>query len=417
MMIEFKFKNFLSYKNETKLSFVASNRKELEENVINAERGIKLLKCVSVFGANAGGKSNIFKALKKMKILVMLSHMNNLLIEKDSFRFDEISKQEPTLLEIVFIVEKDIYRYGFMYSVNEVKEEWLYLIRKESRRDRELELFRRKEQNIKFNKRELPEAIGLENKVNEYTLFLTVLNQFNGKISKKIINWYKNLNIIDGLDNSLNNYTANKLSDNKFKDKLIEMLKIADFNINDIIKTEKKMGYNDLPEPIKLKIKKNVEDEFIAVSLKTMHSYRTKANENDIVEFDFDRDESEGTKRMFNLSGPIIDTMLNGKILFIDEFDARLHPLLSLFLLARFNGREYNKNKAQFAITSNNMLNMNNNYLRRDQILFADKNVHGISELYSLSDIKNVRKGEQFDKVYISGEYGAIPFISIDERK
>ena len=119
--------------------------------------------------------------------------------------------------------------------------------------------------------------------------------------------------------------------------------------------------------------------------------------------------------KLFNISGPIFDVLNEGGLLVVDELDASLHPLLTLAITKLYNSNEFNKNNAQliFATHDTNLLNHGN--YRRDQIYFVEKDQYGASDIYSLveykEDGKTIRKDRSFEKDYIDGRYGAIPFI------
>jgi hypothetical protein len=132
------------------------------------------------------------------------------------------------------------------------------------------------------------------------------------------------------------------------------------------------------------------------------------------VKFDLGVDESEGTKKLFALSGPFLDTLKNGNVLVVDELDSKLHPLLIKFLVSLFNSVENNPKNAQLIFVSHNTNLFNRSVFRRDQIWLAEKNKYGATELYSLVEYK-VRNDASFEKDYMSGKYGAIPFTNQDE--
>jgi uncharacterized protein len=145
--------------------------------------------------------------------------------------------------------------------------------------------------------------------------------------------------------------------------------------------------------------------------------YDKKLKEVGVEYFDLMRQESEGTKRFFELSGPLIDTLVGGKILFVDELDARLHPHLVKAICELFNSRELNPNNAQLIFVSHNTNLLSSGLLRRDQVWFAEKNRYGATELFSLVEYKDenekkVRKDASYEKDYLRGRYGAVPIIN-----
>lgn len=193
-----------------------------------------------------------------------------------------------------------------------------------------------------------------------------------------------------------------------------EFILKADFGVIDIQASEKMIlakEAQNIPDKFKELLFK--EDSKIAErNLKFLHKkYDKNGKETEKESLDFFGEESEGTQQMFTLSAPFIDTLENGKILFIDEIDASLHPLLSQYLISIFNSKEKNPNNAQLIFTTHDVSLLKEEFLRRDQIYFTDKNKFGATELFSLANISE-RKGVDFSKRYLEGRYSALPYIS-----
>jgi AAA15 family ATPase/GTPase len=231
--------------------------------------------------------------------------------------------------------------------------------------------------------------------------------------------WFQNFNIISGL--SHDNYRAVTFA-MLDKPELNEILTSYFAGINlgfDKIKLERK-DFNpaelpaDLPEDLIKQLVTDLEGKKM-VNLRTIHKvFDDKHNFVKEVEFDARRQESSGTNKIIDLSGPIFDTLTNGGVLVVDELDAKLHPLLTLSIVRLFQNQEVNKMGAQliFATHDTNILNICD--LRRDQIYFVEKDKYGASDLYSLVEYNKdgkVRKDRSFEKDYINGRYGAIPYF------
>lgn len=169
----------------------------------------------------------------------------------------------------------------------------------------------------------------------------------------------------------------------------------------------------DMPEEMKRDI---VKRDITEVELKTTHRKYGKDNkEAGTVVFDLEENESGGTQKFLSMAGPLLDTIETGKVLIIDEMDARLHPLLTRFVVSLFNSPMNNKN-AQLIFASHDTTFLNEKLFRRDQIWFTEKDQYGVSSLYSLIELQGVRKEASFGKDYILGKYGAIPFIGNPKR-
>jgi AAA15 family ATPase/GTPase len=342
MLIQFTVGNFLSFKDKTTVSMVASKYRDHKEHVFKALSNIKLLKCSAIYGANASGKSNLIKAMNFMKRFVLFSTKGSIEspINVKIFKLAVEMDNKPSFFEIVFIIDKIIYRYGFEATISKILGEWLYF----SRADKEYLLFERKSNKFNINRNTFKEGLNLENKTRNNSLFLSVVAEFNGIISNKIIEWLHNFNVITGL-NDYSLFTAKFLESDDMKYNIINLLKTADLFIENIKKQEKLIEKNSLPS---LPINKNVEllpdGNFKLVDFLTFHKKYKNGKVIGETLMNMDSEESEGTKKYFSLSGPILDTLMNGKILVADEFDARLHPLLLINLIQLFNSEINNKN-------------------------------------------------------------------------
>ena len=415
MLINFSCKNFLSFKNEKTLSLLAVTpvKEFQEENVFTADR-YKLLKSAVVYGANAGGKSNLLKAMNKMRNLVINSSKD---IQKDEpldiqpFLLCTSTINSPSKFEITFLIDNIKYRYGFEADNSEIKAEWLYF----SIKIKENPLFLRKNDEIEvFNK--FKGGKGLEKRTRNNALFLSVCAQFNAEIATKIMSWFYNFNNISGLDDKRYQHISEDMfiNDIKYAKMIIDFVKKADLGIQKIDIIREKITENLLPSdtPNKLKnilLNKNFSNIF------TIHNiYNDDGSSAGFTKFNFYTQESEGSKKYFRLSGPIINTLIEGKILVIDELDARLHPILTAEIVRMFNSKDANPNNAQLIIATHDTNLLNAKIFRRDQIWFTEKDNTEATDLYSLVEYKlprgKVRNDASFAKNYIRGRYGAIPF-------
>ncbi|WP_027390583.1 AAA family ATPase, partial [Chrysiogenes arsenatis] len=150
----------------------------------------------------------------------------------------------------------------------------------------------------------------------------------------------------------------------------------------------------------------------IEIGIKTVHN---KYDESDqcigIETFDLDSDESEGTKKYFSLSAPFLDTLKNGKILFVDELDSSLHPMLTISLISMFNNPKINTKNAQLIFTTHDTNLLNQQLFHKSQIWFTEKDSYGVTHLHSLAEYKKVRPTDNIEKHYVQGKYGAIPYL------
>ena len=395
MLIELKFKNYLSFKNETTflMTAVKSFKEHINDNIIKTQRDFDLLKCAAVYGTNGGGKSNFMTAINVMSKAIFTSYSNSLLKTEDKplqelqFKLNSKTEKENTLFEASFLINSEIYRYGFEIQGYEIKKEWLF-----KKSEREVPLFERNNNLFEINKESFSEGLKYKDDVNSNVLFISHLAQNNQPISKLVTNWFSDTNVISGLhEHNYDKFTAKLLEkDENFKIWAASVLKHLE--ISNIEAGEK-------------------DGEII--------TYHNKYDENnfliDTIPFSSSM-ESEGTKKLIHILGPIYDTLRKGKILFIDEFNSKLHTNLSKRLLTFFNS--LNKRNAQIIFSGHDTNLLDKTILRRDQIWFIDKDQFGASELYSLSEFntKAVRNTSAFDKKYLENEFGAADSFDVNHK-
>ncbi len=417
MLLEFSVGNYLSFKTKTTLSLAATSIKEhVDTNIFSTER-LDLLKGAVIYGANASGKSNFIKAMSTMRRLVLQSFEQSSTYELDivPFLLNTDTEQSASFFETVFIIDNIRYRYGFEVDDKQVHAEWLF----EAPKNADKPLFIREEDGIEVMKG-FPEGKDLEERTRENALFLAVADQFNGKIAKKIMQWFNNFITISGLSHEgYKGVTFGMLENKQTSTALLDFYKKLDLGFDDISISKKpfdgKELPKDMPESLVKQLVTDLEGAF-KIDIKTIHKkYDAKGKAIGQVEFDMRSQESSGTNKLFNISGPVFDVLNDGGVLVVDELDASLHPLLTLAVTKLFNSKDFNRNNAQliFATHDTNLLYYGN--YRRDQIYFIEKDQYGVSDMYSLVEYKEqgktIRKDRSFEKDYIEGRYGAIPFI------
>ena len=218
-------------------------------------------------------------------------------------------------------------------------------------------------------------------------------------------------------------FTMRRLEDNDTRDPIVKLIRqldvdIVDISIEDVEPSVKFTGLG-VPSPgskdfaQKLQSLLSEPDARIRKS-KTLTTYHRKFDEHlqpiEREAFDMDLHESHGTQKLVALAGPVLDALTNGGILVIDELDARLHPLMTCFLIRQFNSRATNPKNAQLIFATHNTNVLRNDIFRRDQIWFTEKNQYGATALYSLAEYK-VRNDASYGTDYITGKYGAIPYL------
>ena len=428
MLLEFQVENYLSFKENANLSMIASSSrsgKEPSDSVIDTGK-YRILSSAAIYGANASGKSNFLTAIQFMKELIFDSARESQVgdeIKVNRFKLNSVCDQQPSTFEMTFLVHAFeyenkkidiVFRYGFQVDRKRIHSEWLF----GRFTSQESKLFIRAGNEIKigtkFNEgKQVYKAIG---KIRETTLFLSLIASIKGEnaiITDNIMKWFMKLQDISAIANdNFYGITADLMSKEGMKEQIIKAFCLADICIEGIILKEKPVDINDFPKFIRADLEKKDLDKLHTLSVKSQHKKYNKDKEEIGIEvLDFDREESDGSKKFFALIGPVLDSLKHGLVLVIDEIDARLHPSLCDLLIGLFNSKTTNKNHAQLIFATHNTLIMNRRMLRRDQIYFVEKDKYGESELYSLLDYKKVRSDASYDKDYLLGKYGAVPYL------
>lgn len=416
MLFNFTIGNFRSFADRKTLSMEPAPISDFAHNIVQ-KSPYKFLSSAVIYGANASGKSNLLRGMDTMKRIVVESFDKHSVSEipYDPFLLNIDNANEPTFYEVIFFTENVKYRYGFEADKNTIVSEWLF----ETKKKTEKPLFLRVPEGIEVMPRFM-EGKDLEEKTRDNALFLNVVDQFNGKIAATIMKWFKSFNIISGLaHDNFRPFTFSMLENPKSYQILMNYYAQIDLGFDEIKVEKVAFDKNkdipiDLPEDILKQLISDLDGKTL-INLGSVHKVFDK-NKKFIknIEFDIRRQESSGTNKIIDLSGPIFDTLRQGGIIIIDEMDAKLHPLLTLSIIKLFQNQEINKEGAQliFATHDTNILSTCN--LRRDQIYFVEKDKFGASELYSLVEYNKdgkIRKDRSFEKDYINGRYGAIPYF------
>lgn len=417
MLLEFSVGNFLSFKEVKTLSLIAASISDYKEsNIINTTRHL-LIKGAVIYGANASGKSNFIRAMSTMKRIIMsFNQSSTKALNVIPFLLNTDTEKKASHFEALFQIGSIRYRYGFKVTNKEITEEWLF----EAKKNAEKLLFIRQGDGIDVST-SYKEGENLEEKTRNNALFLAVVDQFNGPIAKRIMKWFNNFITISGLSHEdYEMVTFKMLGHPETAKPLIDFYEKLDFGFDSLKINKKEFDPKEIPEDtpealVKLLVK-DLEGVF-KFNIKTIHKKFDKNNkfvEN--REFDMRSQESAGTNKIFNISGPIFDVLQEGGVLVIDELDASLHPLLTLAITKLFNSESENPNNAQLIFTTHDTNLFSYGKYRRDQIYFIEKDEYGASDLYSLveykeEDGKKVRNDRSFESDYIQGRYGAIPYI------
>lgn len=401
MLVVFRVENYRSLGPVAELSLVASALKSRDPevdayNVIDAPGNLHLLRSAAIYGPNASGKSNLVKALDFVRTMVLGSAHTMQAgdpIDVEPFRL-RATPWGPSRFEVVFLIDGRQYRYGFEATSSQVTEEWLYC--KATRREKTY--FERSGQDIQIGSDFRKEGSGLVERTRDNALFLSVVAQFNGMIAGRLLRWFSDLFVMSGLDDAdAWDHTGRQLDDPTARCEIAQWITRLDLGIDEVL-------IEDVPEDIVRRVGHRAR-------VFTRHRMYDEVGQLVGREvFILREHESEGTQKLFALAGPLLSALRHGRVVVIDEFDARLHPLLTRQLVKLFHDPQVNRRGAQLIFTTHDTNLLDVSLFRRDQIWFVEKDRYGASHVYSLAEFK-VRNDEALEKNYILGRYGAIPFL------
>ena len=413
MLWQFTVKNYKTFKDKATLSLIASSydkkTREAENIYLDEVLNKRILKSAVVYGANASGKSTLVNAIAFMRLFVLRSSKGQQgdSIEVDPFRLNVATENKPSEFEVIFSFNHVLYRYGYETTQEEIISEWLYYKPK----TKEVELFYRDGDQIDFHESLFSKGkmVATQGLVRKNALLVSVAAQFNEEQATAVVNWFRNLRVISTLREYYSQrFTINRTKKTDDKQKLLTLLKDADFGIQDIeveLMTEDTIP-SHYPPSLRNKLIADLKEGNIERVNDILLSHRKYGKGNEYVHnvpFSLDKDESSGTQKYFNLLGPILDVLENGQVLVVDELDAQLHPNLLCRIISLFHSTEMNHKNAQLIFNTHDTNLLDSGLFRRDQIWFTDKDKYGAAKLYSLADFSSeeVRKNEAFEKNYI----------------
>lgn len=380
MVLEIRLSNMFSFRDEVTLDLQAAKiqtkkARELEGNLFSVD-GEQMLKSVALFGANASGKSNVIKAIRACVNMVRSSHNYNVdtRFAISPFKFEDYANK-PSSFYIRFLLNGVEYEYSFSFMHDEIITETLYYYpngRKSLVFSRDESRGTEKKDIYEF-KTVIKRPFDVADNTSKKTLYISRASQMDREIAQKIFLFFCNDIVLDYQVANIDSL------DNLFKERkeqMLEVLRTADSDIIDF------------------KIQNN--------AITTFH--RT----NPSVAFDFETEESEGTKTLFRMMVRMIGIIHEGKMLLVDEIDNSLHTQLVEFVIGMFNHSDH----AQLIYTTHNTHLLNTDFQRRDQVYFVNKREDGSSDLYSLFDFKDFRDTLDMEMAYLQGRFDAIPYIS-----
>jgi AAA15 family ATPase/GTPase len=422
MIIQFSVSNYRCFRGLQTLNLTASGDKDLTENCIDTAlpglTGKRWLKGVGIYGANASGKSTVLDALSALKRLVLSSAKVTDAKEPvqhiEPFGLCPDGPTPPTAFGLVFVADGVRYEYRVAATQERIWHESLraFLSAREQlwySRDWDPEA------SAYAWTPERPTGFRRDTQLEGYTLrnmlFLSKAVANNREELEPVYGWFKEqLRFLDlGAHRRVpHNFTLQQVKeDAEHAGRIVELLRHADIGVNGAGVVENPPDEEILEKYI------NSAPEDARERLRRRKWLTPELTHKGVSSSDIPlpwNAESAGTQRLFALAGPWLDILSKGLVVCVDELETSMHPLMARELLRLFMCPEANTKGAQLIFTTHNPLLLDTTLIRRDQIWFTDKDDKGASHLYPLTDY-SPRKGESLVRGYLSGRYGAVPFI------
>jgi len=409
------FSNHFSFKEGEEIFFTNDNKFSSDDsiwNLIDTDNEEKVLPVTAFYGANASGKTNILEAFAKLSdFLGRRSSAEEDIEAYKPFLLDSDYKNKESSLELEFILDNHRYLLEISFNEKAIINEKLSVMK-----SRYSVIYDKKENKFssKFFSAEAKKDI--EDLKRNDVLILEIMSLRGEKLFKDVYNFIKEIS-----SNRIKENPLERIYDNaEVKKEFLKYINHADIGIDDIKIEKKERKIETIIE--KIKLFKAIRDD--SLSPEDINSIAKKSLENNKYEYDLTflhkgkdgklfpiEAESGGTLKLFEYLSIFLPSFMLGGIHIIDEIESKLHPNLVIEIIKLFHRKDINKAGAQLIFTSHNTNLLKSNILRRDEVWFVEKNKEGCSSSYPLSSFKNVRNNYDYDKGYLSGKFGAIPFL------
>lgn len=429
MLISFSIENWMSFRDQVSFSMVASRERQHGERVPRLSKyRMRVLPVAAIYGGNASGKTNFFKALSFARSFVVRGSQPDSLIPVEKFRLDSVSEQKLSRFSFELLIGDDIYEFSFALSRKAVVEEKLVRVKSSS----EVVLYDRHEGEPNFDS-SLAEDQFLRfafQGTRDNQLFLT--NAVSQKVDnfRPVFDWFKDTLQLIAPDTRFEPFERYLDEDHPFYSATNEWLSLLDTGIAHLGGEE--IPFEDVPIPQSLKAKLQEEvkegitarlqggptderylikrkgDELVAKRLVSYHPMSDGTE----VRFEMHH-ESDGSQRVIDLLPAFLqlsDTEAS-KVFVIDELDRSLHTVLTRNLLESYLAHSYHDSRSQLLFTTHDVLLMDQDLLRRDEMWAMERDQRGVSKLWTFSDFKDVRYDKDIRKSYLQGRLGGVPRI------
>lgn len=430
MLIEFRFKNYRSFRDETILSMEATGLGTFKNSLISFN-GLKLLPGAAIYGKNGGGKSNVIRAFwlaaQFIKNAQRTQH-EKASIPVISFALNDYSSSEPSEFEFIYTLEGTKYWYFFSATREKIFSESLY----HAPKGQKALVFTREGQRYSFTEDKARRKLVSE-AVAENQLFFSVACTMNDSVCSNAMRWFRERLFFSRDYSDIPRQLLDYSNDTNMLKAISDYAKSADLGIEDMLFEINSNEVDDetalpdnIPEDIKTALAQflhtlsetsnnsEVRLKMGEVTAISKHKGRNKNGNSQLYSLEL-ADESDGTRKLMSIAPAIESVLANGGVLLVDEIERELHPMLVDFVVSKFQSKKSNLNGAQIVFTTHNTELLNMELLRKDQLYFVDKNQEdGASELYSISEFAT-RTTENIRKGYLLGKYGATPNVEIEE--
>ena len=403
MLLEFRCSNHRSIKEEVRFSMIAGSDNTSEE-LLKEFGNIRVLRSAIIYGANGSGKSNFISALSFMQGLVSnsINHQPGQGVFQAPHKLS--AKKTPSEYNIQFVRNDIRYAYGFSVKENLIQDEYLYYFPN----GRQVKIFERDGMVIKPGDRYksvFDVSLGI---VKENRLFLSCAANYSNvkEVEEAFLFFNTDIVVYNPEINNWTEYSIELLQNNKsIKQTFVDILQALGTGIKDVKVKLEKIKFGELTQELQI-------PDVLKGLIGGQEGKRIEAKViYDQFEVDLMAEESAGIKRLFQMVCPILDILKEGKILICDEMETSLHESVIFEIVKLF--QHYEKDKfAQLIFSTHDTSLLDTDLFRRDQVWFTQLNMERATDLYSLVEIKNVRKSENLEKGYVSGKYGAIPMLN-----
>lgn len=431
MLIEFRFKNYRSFRDEAVLSMAATGLGSFKKSLIPWSSTTKLLPAIAIYGKNGGGKSNVIRAfwlaVQFIRNAQRTQHESST-IPVNPFALNDYSKDEPTSFDFEYTINGIKYWYGFSATRKKIISEYLYHAPKKQR----ALIFNRTGQEFSFTEDQSKRKM-IGEMVAENQLFFSVACTMNDAPCIAAMRWFRDQIFFSRDYSDIPKQLLEYSEDKNMLKAISDYAKAADLGIEDM-KFEIKRKEVDEEFPLPENLPEGIQTalrQFLNVLAETSNNTEVRLNMGEVKATSLHpglnrdgssglyalelADESDGTRKLMSIAPAIESALAGGGILLVDEIEKELHPMLVEYVVAKFQSKRTNPHGAQIVFTTHNTELLNMELLRKDQLYFADKKQEdGASELYSISEF-STRTSENIRKGYLLGKYGATPNVEIEE--